>query len=101
VAKALAAFQTDCDPTAAREAGIPPMPLKRYIGIVMNGSAPHFYKITITQALVYAVRYGLFPTEETVVERFVPPVPDACEGMLPLKNRHVCFQCFEALKALL
>jgi hypothetical protein len=97
VAKAVAAFQTDCDGT---ETGLPPVLSKRYIGIVMNRSTPHFYKITITQALVDAVMHGLFPAEETVIERFIPPVPDV-RGMLSLEDRRVCFQCFEALKTLL
>ena len=45
------------------------------------------------------------PAEETMVERFIPPVRDIDDflrkGMLPLDNRRVCFQCYEALRALL
>jgi hypothetical protein len=53
VAKALGAFSTDnFDRT---DVGLPPVPSKRYIGIIMIGLAPLFYKITITQALVDAV----------------------------------------------
>jgi hypothetical protein len=98
VAKALAAFHADnLDRTAE---GLPPVLSKRYIGIVMIGTGPHFYKITITEALVDAVGQAQFPTEGTLVERFIPPVPNT-EGMRSLENRHVYYQCFEALKALL
>lgn len=75
----------------------------------MVGVAPRFYKITITQALEDAVRRSQFPVAETlaetIVQRFVPPVPNMasflCQGMLPLDNRQICFQCFEALRTLL
>lgn len=99
MAKALAAFQTDDYGRTA--VGLPPMLSNTYIGIVMIGAVPHFYKISITQALVYAVRHGLFPAEETIVQRIIPLVPNMYEGMLSLENRRVYFQCFEALKALL
>jgi hypothetical protein len=101
VAKALAAFQTDDYNRTAM--GLPPMLSKTYIGIVMIGAgAQYFYKIRMTRALVYAVRHGLFPAEETVVQRFmIPLVPNVREGMLSLENRRVCFQSFEALKILL
>ncbi|KAH9175787.1 hypothetical protein EDB89DRAFT_1944252 [Lactarius sanguifluus] len=103
VADALAAFHTDNSSCVAM--GLPPSPSKRYLGIVMVGVAPRFYKIVITQALEDAVRHSQFPAEETIVQRFVPPVPNMatflCQGMLPLDNRRICFQCFEALRTLL
>jgi hypothetical protein len=103
VAKALAAFSTDnFDHTAV---GLLPIPSKRYIGIVMIGLAPLFYKITITQALLDAVMAGQFPAEETIIQRFIPPVQSISSflhaGMLTLEDRHICFQCFEALRPLL
>ena len=71
----------------------------------MIKSAPRLYKITITQTLLSAVETSQTPAEETIVERFIPPVPnlDAFfdEGMIPLENRRICLQCFEALKALI
>ena len=71
------------------------MSSKTYVGIVMVGAAPRFYKITITQDLVYAVSYGQFPAKETIVQHLVPPVLNVhrflCQGMLPLDNRRVCF----------
>ncbi|KAH9034192.1 hypothetical protein EDB85DRAFT_1022260 [Lactarius pseudohatsudake] len=105
VASALAAFHTENSGRIAKE--LSPLPSKRYLGIVMVGVAPHFYKITITQALQDAVRHSQFPDEETIVQRFVPPVPNMDDflqkgpGMLPLDNRRICFQCFEALRTLL
>jgi hypothetical protein len=104
VAKVLAAFYADnLDRTTA---GIPPILSQRYIGIVMVGTGPHFYKVTVTQALVDAVALSQFPAEETLVQRFIPPVPNTDssslhEGMRSLENRHVLFQCYEALKTLL
>ena len=103
VAKALAAFFTDnSDHTAM---GLPPIPSKRYIGIIMIGLAPLFHKITITQALLDAVMVGQFPAEETIIQCFIPPVPSMSsfldQGIMSLENRYICLQCFEALKSLL
>ena len=76
-----------------------------YIGIVTIGSAPFFYKIAITQALVDMVMKSQCPAQETIFERFIPPVKDVDDfvrdGMLTLDNRRVCFQCYEALRGLL
>ena len=87
------------------EEGLAPMTSKRYIGIVTIGLAHFFYKITITQALVDAVMNSQCPTQETIVERFIPPVPNLDDflrdGMMSLDNRRICFQCYEALKNLL
>ena len=81
------------------------MASKRYIGIVTIRSAHFFYKINITQALVDAVMNSQFPAQETIVERFIPPVANVDEflrdGMLSLDNRRISFQCYEALKGLL
>lgn len=103
MASAIAAFHTDDSRRTA--VGLQPMQEDRYIGIVMVGVAPRFYKVVITRALVDAVRYGQFPAEETIVRRLVPPVPAPNvndylrEGMLPLLNRRACFQCFEELNS--
>ena len=81
------------------------MASKRYIGIVTIRTAHFLYKITVTQALLDAVRNSQFPSQETIVERFIPPVANVDDflrdGMLPLDNRHISFQCYEALKVLL
>jgi hypothetical protein len=103
VASALGAFSADNDKRTAD--GLPPILSKRFIGIVTIGVAHYFYKITIAQALSDAVVNSQFPSQETIVERFVPPVPGPDgflrNGMVPLDNRFVCFQCYEALKTLL
>jgi hypothetical protein len=71
----------------------------------MIKSAPRLYKITITQTLVNAVETSQTPAEETIVERFIPPVPNLDtffdEGMVPLENRYICLSCLEAMKALI
>ncbi len=103
VAEALAAFYTDNFDCIS--VGLPPIPSKRYIGIVMIGTMPRFYKITITEALVNAVMLAQFPAEETIVQCFFPPIPNKTnflhQGMQPLDNWQICFQCFEALRGLL
>jgi hypothetical protein len=103
VATVLGAFSTDNDKRIAN--GLAPILSKRYIGIVTIGSAHHFYKITITNALVDAVMNSQLPAQETIMERFLPPVSNADDflrdGMLSLDNRRACFQCYEALKTLL
>jgi len=69
----------------------------------MVGSAPYFYRVRLTEALLTAVATASFPNEETVVLKFIPPVPDlnsyVSDGMRPLENRRIVFQCFEAFKA--
>ena len=74
-------------------------------GIAMVGTAPYFYRVLITDALLTAVETASFPDEETVIFRFIPPVPDmdsyVSDGMRPLENRHIVFQCFEAFKGVL
>lgn len=84
---------------------LPPAVHQIYWGVVMRGLSPYFYKIPITPALAYAVRHLQFPVQETIIQRFRPPVPNMGEflnqGMYPLENREICFQCFEALKAAL
>ena len=72
----------------------------------MVGSAPVFYRIPVTTALLQAVSAAQYPEEETIVLRYIPPVPDqvayiTAVGMRPLVNRRIVLQCFEAFKALL
>ena len=73
-------------------------------GIVMIGSAVVFYWIPVTDTLEEAISTASYPTEETTVFQFIPPVPDSAhygdhgKGMRPLENRHIVLQCFEAFK---
>lgn len=73
-------------------------------GILMVGTVPTFYRIPVTATLVRAVRCGWSPGQWTRVQRCVPSVPnqDAYpkEGLVPLINRRIVMQCYEAFKAL-
>ena len=67
----------------------------------MTGTAPAFYRIPVTPALLEAIEDGYYPSEETVVLRFVPRVPiqeNYHDGMLSLDNRRVILQSLEAFK---
>ena len=72
--------------------------------IIMVGTAPIFYKIEVSKKLLDCLNKGTYPSEETKVLKYVPPVPDFAEylssGMRPLETRYVVFQCFEAFKSL-
>ena len=85
-----------------RHVGLPTLPNKLIPGITMVGTAPIFYRIPVTEALVDSLITASFPAE-TVVLKFVPPVLDVqryvSDGMRPLENRRVILQCFEAFKA--
>jgi hypothetical protein len=69
----------------------------------MVGVVPVFFRIPITMELVHCVQAGRHPAQPTNVQRCIPPVPnpDAYpeEGLVPLANRVVVMQCFEAFKA--
>jgi len=71
----------------------------------MIGTAPIFYRIFVTTALLQALATASYPQEETIVLKFVPPVPNQnryrIDGMRPLDNRHIILQCFEAFKAVI
>ncbi|KAJ6590176.1 hypothetical protein DFH09DRAFT_976764 [Mycena vulgaris] len=68
----------------------------------MSGTAPTFYKIPISSELVTAISRAQYPPNATVVSKLVPPVPNLHrylnEGMVPLENRRVIFQCLAAFK---
>ena len=85
--------------------GLAPLDSKYIPAIIMVGSAPIFYRIPVTTALLDALTSATYPAEETIVLRYVPPVPNhftySKVGMRPLVNRRIVLQCFEAFKALL
>jgi len=68
----------------------------------MVGTVPTFYCIQITAELVDRVEAGSFPPQVTVMQRCVPPVPNPIaypqEGLVPLANRAIVLQCFQAFK---
>ena len=82
-----------------------PLPQQTFPAITMVGPCPIFYKIPVTQALVDALITAQYPTQPTIVQRLVPPVPDPISygrrGMNPLENRGIVFQCLEAMRGLL
>ena len=100
IAQAIAAFQV-CNRWRTN-AGLPPAESVVVPGIIMVGSAPFFYKVTVTRALSRAVERGQYPAHATVVYRFKPPVPNRgnyfVDGMLPLENRRIILACFETFR---
>ncbi|KAF6747425.1 hypothetical protein DFP72DRAFT_919807 [Ephemerocybe angulata] len=100
MATALAAFHQNNE--MRLKAGLPALESQTFPGITMVGSAPTFYKITINSELALAVAGGVYPENETIVRKFVPPVPEplnyAAQGMVPLENRRIVLQCFEAFR---
>ena len=61
------------------------MSSKTYVGIVMVGAAPRFYKTNTTQDLVYAGSYGQFPARKQSCNILFLRL------LLPLDNLRVCF----------
>ncbi|PPQ83398.1 hypothetical protein CVT25_003845 [Psilocybe cyanescens] len=82
-----------------------PRSLWTFYGIALTGSAPFFYKIPVTEDLVNDVVSGKYPAEPVIVQRLVPPVQDQRhyhqQGMMPVENRRIVFQCLEALRGVL
>lgn len=99
IAEAIAAF------IANNRHRVLPLAQETLLGITMVGASPIFYKIPITLALVTAVVTAQYPAQPTIVQRFVPPVANpihyARDGMRPLGNRLIVFQCLEAMRALI
>jgi hypothetical protein len=100
IAELIAAFQHNN--TRLQRIGLQPIQAKTIPGITMVGSAPTFYKITVTQDLVDAVETAQYPANQTTVYKLVPPVEDLARlrqnGMKPLSNRVIILRCFEAFK---
>jgi len=69
-------------------------------GITMTGTAPTFFKITVTEALSKAMVEGQYPDIRTIVYEHVPNIPRPprrlSEGMKDMDNRRVYVTCFEA-----
>ncbi|KAF8343594.1 hypothetical protein F5887DRAFT_1283444 [Amanita rubescens] len=101
IAEAIAAFAAN-NQTRQRTLNQPPLDSKVMAGITMKGTAPIFYKILVTAALVASVASGVHPRAVTTVYAHVPNVPRPnrrwSEGMKPLDNRQVILSCYEAFK---
>ncbi|KAJ7709498.1 hypothetical protein B0H17DRAFT_1190703 [Mycena rosella] len=100
IAEAVAAYYANNRRRVA--VGLAPLTSKVFAGIVMFGTGPIFYKIPISSELVTAIDRAQYPPNATVVSKLVPPVPDLYqyleEGMVPLENRRVVFQCLAAFR---
>ncbi|KIK08039.1 hypothetical protein K443DRAFT_672922 [Laccaria amethystina LaAM-08-1] len=97
IAKAIVALEhNNCKRV---KAGLQRLPDKEIYAIVMKRTAPIFYRVHVTTALVDALATSAYPQEETLVLRFIPPVPNqqlySAEGMHPLANRRSVSQCLE------
>ncbi|KAJ7115539.1 hypothetical protein C8R43DRAFT_1113028 [Mycena crocata] len=88
IAAAIAAYYANNRQRTA--AGLPPLTSEVFVGIVMYGTAPTFYKIPITSEPVTAIARAQFPQNATILY--------LREGMVPLENRGVVFQCLAAFK---
>ncbi|KAF8808453.1 hypothetical protein BYT27DRAFT_7137408 [Phlegmacium glaucopus] len=101
IAEAIAAFYQNN--LQRKQTGLQPLQSKYIPAITMIGTAPIFYRIPVTTALLQALATASYPQEETTVLKFIPPVPNQhryrIDGMRPLDNRHIILQCFEAFKA--
>lgn len=70
----------------------------------MSGTSPAFFKIPVTTALLQCIELEIFPHTPTGVIGHVPDVLrpnrrfNSNEGMIPLDNRRVILECFEAFK---
>ncbi|KAJ7731820.1 hypothetical protein DFH07DRAFT_847003 [Mycena maculata] len=101
VAQAIAAFHSN---NRQREQifGLPPLPSKVVPGITMQGSAPTFFKVPVSQELVEAVMGGVYPATETIVYAHLPTIPRPAErwneGMTPVDNRLIIMSCYEVFK---
>ncbi len=96
IAKAIAAFAAN-NQTRQRTFNQAPLDSKVMAGITIKGTAPIFYKIPVTAALV-----AIYPQAATTVYAHVPNIPRPNrrwnEGMKPLDNRQVILSCYEAFK---
>ena len=67
------------------------------LAIVMVGSAPIFYRIVVTAALLDTLVTSTYPAEPTTILKYIPLVPNhgqytIGQGMQPSENHHIVFQ---------
>jgi hypothetical protein len=103
IAASIAAF--DMNNIHRSQSGYPVLDSQVIPAIIMVGNAPVFYRTFVTTALTDGLYESTRPKKSTTVLRYNPPVPDfrryISEGMRPLENRRVVFQCLEAFKAVI
>ncbi|KAH8982020.1 hypothetical protein EDB92DRAFT_1895630 [Lactarius akahatsu] len=101
IAEAIAVFAAN-NRTRRQTSNLTPLDSKIMAGITMKGTAPIFYKIKVTAALVTSIGGGAYPQEATTVYAHIPNIPRPnrrwSEGMKPLDNRQVILSCYEAFK---
>ncbi|KAH9001258.1 hypothetical protein EDB92DRAFT_1825584 [Lactarius akahatsu] len=101
IAGAVAAFAAN-NQTRRQTLNLTPLDSKMMAGITVKGTAPIFYKIKVTAALVTSIGGGAYPQEATTVYAHIPNIPRPNrrwnEGMKPLDNRQVILSCYEAFK---
>lgn len=72
--------------------------------ITIVGTSPTFYIIHVTTNLLDALEHATYPAQAVIVGQYRPAVPNPqsylTDGMRPLTNRTLIFQCFKAFKAL-
>ncbi|KAK0222135.1 hypothetical protein IW262DRAFT_1448227 [Armillaria fumosa] len=100
VAKAIDTFQ---DSNARRlSGGLDPLDSKVIPGVIMVGTSPSFFKISVTRKLTRCIEFGRSPHTPIIVTGHVPVIPRPnrrfSEGMKPLDNRRAILQCYEAFK---
>lgn len=101
IADAVAAFSANNSRRHAVGPGLIPATSKVFAGILRFGTGPIFYKIPSPQSWSMPSAEGSH-LRTRLVSKLIPPVPDVREylreGMVPLKNRRVVFQCLAAFK---
>lgn len=98
VAEAIAAFQRN-NSIRVNKLFLEPLQTHVFPGITMVGTFPRFYKVNVTADLDQNIRYGTYPSTETIIYRHTPRVPRRqSEGMRPLMNRKLVLRCYEAFK---
>ncbi|KAF7441089.1 hypothetical protein PC9H_001438 [Pleurotus ostreatus] len=104
IAESIAAFHLNAI-RRRYESNLPPLERQVIPGITMVGTSPIFYRTTVTRSLLNNLSSLQYPSEETIVLRFVPPVANprlySRVGMTTVENRRIVLQCFEAFKPLL
>ncbi|KAK0234600.1 hypothetical protein EDD85DRAFT_88307 [Armillaria nabsnona] len=102
ITEAIAAFyQNILGRTSSRRSSLAS---KVFLGITMIGAVPFFYRIPVTAELVRCIETAAYPSQATIAQRFIPPVPDQAlymeDGLVSFENQRIVMQRFEAFKAL-